>query len=506
MSSIAPSPRELAGRSTDPRFYAALAVLPNPDPILRRLGKRDEVYDDIEADAHVIGELQMVRADLLRYAHTMAPGGETRKDKRAFELCMRLLTSQPAPMTTWPDVFWQIGLAPFRGQSVMEIVWERSGDELMPLKLLQRPNRRFGYSPENDLRLLTRDKPIEGEPADLQYFLVNRHMPSFDNPYGLALFSSCYWPRLFKTNGYRWFVKFCERFGLPYPLGKYPAGTPEPQIRLLEQALEGMIESGWASMQEGGTVELLQAQGASGGGKLAQHLLIEACNAEMSKALTSQTLSTEQTGSTGSRAASETHRGRADDVSAARREAVAYTLDQLWRTITMVNLGPDAKPPTSEFASEEAANKERAETYKVFIDAGGNPSRKSMAADLGIKLADPNDPDDQLKAPAAPSVRDPAQLPPEPGSEFARGDDVEPDQAALDAGIEQLLGDDPGKVLQPILKPLLQLARENPDALLGRLAEQYPKMDSTELYERLYRAMFVAELWGKLSAQEGGTR
>ncbi len=503
--STQPKPGELAGRSTDPRFYAALAVLPNPDPILRRLGVRDEVYDDIEVDAHVIGELQLIRADLLRYAHTLNPGGESRKDKRAFELCERLLASQPAPLTIWPDIFWQIGQAPFRGQSVMEIVWERSGDELMPQRLLQRPNRRFGYSPENDLRLLTRDQPLEGEPADLQYFLVNRHMPSFDQPYGVALFSSCYWPRLFKTNGYRWFVKFCERFGLPYPLGKYPAGTPEPQIRLLEQALEAMIESGWASMQEGGSVELLQAQGAAGGGKLAQHLLIEACNAEMSKALTSQTLSTEQTGNSGTRAASETHRGRADDVSAARREAVAHTLDSLWRLITLVNLGPDAKPPTSEFASEEAANKERAETYKVFIDAGGKPSRKAMAADLGIALADPNDPDDQLQAPAAAQAAPGKPADPESGSEFARGDDVEPDQAALDAGIEQLLSKEPGKVLEPILKPLLKQARENPDALLGRIAELYPQMDSTALYEQLYRAMFVAQLWGQLSAQGGDT-
>ncbi|WP_421793551.1 phage portal protein family protein [Hydrocarboniphaga effusa] len=477
-------------------------MLPNPDPILRRLGKRDEVYDDIESDAHVIGELQLVRADLLRYAHTLNPGGESRKDKRAFELCQRLLSSQPAPMTHWPDIFWQIGVAPFRGQSVIEIVWERSGDELMPSQLLQRPNRRFGYSPENALRLLTRDQPVEGEPTDLLYFLVNRHMPTFDNPYGLALFSSCYWPRLFKANGYRWFVRFCERFGIPFAVGKYPAGSGEPEIAKLDSALEALIEAGWASMQEGGSVELLQAQGAAGGGKLAQHLLVEASNAEMSKALTSQTLSTEQTGSTGSRAASETARGRTDDVSAARREAIAYTLDALWRHITLVNLGPDAKPPTSEFASEEAANKERAETYDVFIKAGGKPSRKAMAADLGITLANPNDPDDQMQAPA-PAATPGAPPTPEPGSEFARRDDeIEPDQAALDAGIEQLLGSNPGELLKPMLKPLMKMARDKPDALLGRLAELYPEMDSTVLYEQLFRGMFAAELWGKLSAQQ----
>lgn len=52
-----PKPGELACRSADLRFYVALEVLPNPDVILRRPGKTDEVCDDTPADAHVIGEL-----------------------------------------------------------------------------------------------------------------------------------------------------------------------------------------------------------------------------------------------------------------------------------------------------------------------------------------------------------------------------------------------------------------------------------------------------------------
>lgn len=75
------------------------------------------------------------------------------------------------------------------------------------------------------------------------------------------------------------------------------------------------------------------------------------------------------------------------------------------------------------------------------------------------------------------------------------------DQAAVDAGIEQLLSGDPSKVLAPVLAPLLTMARDQPAELLGRLAELYPKMDSAVLFEQLYRAMFAAELWGKLSAQ-----
>lgn len=345
----------------------------------------------------------------------------------------------------------------------------------MPAKLLDRPNRRFAYAPDGALRVLTREQPLYGVPAEEAYFLLNRHMPSYDNPYGVALFSSCFWPHLFKTAGFRFTVKFCERVGIPFPVGTYPAGTLDADIQKLNDALESLLEAGWASYQEGGAITLLESKVAGGGGKLVQQQLIELCNSEMSKVLSSQTLSTEQPNS-GSRAAAETHRGRSADVSQSDREYIAYAYDHLWRLITRFNDGEDAvgDAPRSEFLSEEAATKDRAEIYQIAINAGLDPSRKAMAADLGIELADQSDPEDRLRPttppPTAPGQL-PAQLAGQAAAEFARKTAGEfPDQEALDAGIEQLLAGDASKVLAPILGPLLSLAREQPDQLLGRLA------------------------------------
>lgn len=63
-----------------------------------------------------------------------------------------------------------------------------------------------------------------------------------------------------------------------------------------------MLENGAATIPDGDSIELLIAKGQSG--ELQQKQLIDLCNREMSKALTSQTLATEQ-GQNGSRAASE---------------------------------------------------------------------------------------------------------------------------------------------------------------------------------------------------------
>ncbi|HET7300223.1 MAG TPA: DUF935 family protein [Oleiagrimonas sp.] len=404
-----PTMGEIAGRSSDPRFYAAMSILPNPDPILRKAGKSDEVFDAIQADAHVIGELRAIKADFLRFRHHLTAGGERRVDKRAYELCQQVLERQPAPYTRWPDVFWSIAQSTFRGLSVQEVVWEKRGDWFLPREVLDRPKRRFVFNADGELRALTRAEPWRGIPAERMYFLVDRHMPTYDNPYGVALLSSCFWPYTFKHAGFRWFIKFCERFSIPIPVGTYPVGAAKESKDALEDALENLIDAGYAALEEGSGIELKETNGQSSG-KLAQHALIDMCNAEMSKALSSQTLASELPAGTGSRAAAETHAGRAADVNEGDRDRIIYTLNELWTLITLVNFGPGAAPPQSHFDGDTDATLERAKTYKVFSELGGHPSRKSMAEELGIELANPDDPDDELQSSAAQASSPPAQF------------------------------------------------------------------------------------------------
>ncbi len=497
-----PRLNELAGRSSDPRFYAMLQVLPNPDAILRRAGKTEEVFDAIISDAHVIGELRSIKADLQRFKHQLVPGGDRRVDKRAFELCMSVLDRDPAPMMTWSDVIWNIAQSTFRGLSVHELVWDHVGDALLPVALLDRPTRRFSFDGLGALRLLTREAPVYGVPAEEEYFLVDRHMPTYDNPYGVALLSSCFWPYTFKHGGFRWFVKFCERFGLPFPVGTYPVGSNEPSIKALEDALENLIEAGFAALEEGTTVELKESKGASSGGKLAQHQLIEVCNAEMSKALTSQTLATESNNS-GSRAASQTHAERAGGVNEGDRERIANTLNKLWVMITAKNVGGDAKPPTSDFVGDQVATLDRAKVYEVFINSGGEPSRRAMAEDLGIELADKSDPEDVLAAakPSAPTLMG-VDGKPMTKAEFSRIQAQPfPDQTALDAAIDALDTADLATGFDAALTPILALLRTDPTAALGQMAEVYTGLDTDALVEKLSRITFAAEMIGQAQAR-----
>lgn len=303
--------QEIASRSVDPLFYSSLDVLPNPDRVLRKMGRSYEVFNDLYGDAHILGELRSVRSGLLGFEYKLLAGGDNPQDIRALELCEKVIKQRPAPLRTWSDTIWNMACATFYGFSVHEVVWERAGNYLMPCKVIDKPQRVFKFGIHNELRLLTKHNPMKGEKLDDYKWLLTNHMASNQNPYGVAVFSACFWPYVFKHSGYKFFAKFCEKYGIPWAIGKYPQGTPEPVIEELVNKLSEMVEDGVAAIPDAGQIELLEHHTR---GQPIQSMLIDLCNREMSKALTSQTLSTEIQGQ-GSRAASETHREKETSVN-----------------------------------------------------------------------------------------------------------------------------------------------------------------------------------------------
>lgn len=401
---------QLAGRDSDPRFYTGLNVLPNPDPILRAMGQADETYNAIAADAHVMGEMRSVRSGLLGYELRIVDGVEGEpegKDLQAFELGKLWFEEcRPAPRMTWQDTVWNIGTAVFYGRRHHELVWEKQGQWILPAKVLDRPNRRFVFNTNNDLRLLTKTNQVDGEETEDYKFVVTRHMPSAENPYGQALLSSCFWPYTFKHGGFRFFYKYCERYGMPWPIGRYPAGTEVADQNKLLDALVQMTEDGAAVLPEGNSVELLTA---SHSGELAQEALIHLCNREMSKALTSQTLATEMR-QVGSNAASKTHDDRQQRVQDSDRSMVADSFNEILRWITRFNIGEDAVPPRLEFYKPKQVGKERLESWRLASTIG-RPSRTAFHQEMNIPQAES---DDDLLAPA------PGQTPGQPPADFSK--------------------------------------------------------------------------------------
>ena len=480
---------EIAGVETDPWYRNLWTRLPNPDTVLRRLRRDQEIYDQILLDAHVMGEMRAIRAGLLDYEWRIVPGDDSRAGRRAADLAREVMARAPTRLGEWSDTLWTIAGAVWRGYAVHEVVWARDGMAMMPATIVDRPNRRIVFLPSGEPRLLTQAAPYDGVPIPDRSLLITRHMASYDNPYGVAVLSSVFWPYVFKHSGYRYFTTFCERFGIPWLVGKVPAGLYESRADDMEEKLAAMVRHAIAVVPEDTEVDTIDFQQRVGG-QLPQERLIAQCNREISKALTSQTLASEHTGE-GSRAATETHRAREQAVNMSDRALVSATLNRLFRWVTDVNVGVDAPGPRHEFYEESSAQTEWAEVYETARHYLPIPAAEAYER-LGI--TPPEGGEDVL-----PGGAGGGNGPPMPPAEFAARADL------VEQGFDALLQavDDPKQSIEvgeQLARPLLEAIERDPDLLLGRIAESYPDLDADGLQALLARAMFVAELWGRASA------
>lgn len=380
--------KPVATPETDPqRFFGSLQALPNPDPILREMGRADQAYHSIMMDAHVIGEIRSIRGSFRSHKYRLEIGRDgDSKSAAAMELCATWMeTNSPNGISDWLEVMWQMSACIFTGYRAHELVWELVDGKYLPTSVIDRPGRRFRFDVKG-APLLIANAAWQGAPVEPYQFVISRHMPTHDNPYGLPLLSSCFWPWTFKNGGWRYFVKYCERHGLPWPIGRYPAGTSESEQDAFADALGSMLEAGYVVVQEGNGIELL-VPNSSGSGNLPQQNLISLCNREMSKALTSQAMVGEQL-DVGARAAADTAKARQGEVHDSDRDIAAASMAQIFKWITLFNFGDGVAPPTLAFFKQEAAGKDRASTYQIAANMGARPSRKAMLEELDIPEAE----------------------------------------------------------------------------------------------------------------------
>lgn len=381
---------------TDPtHYFSKLWAMPNPDPILREMGMAERTYFAIMMDPHVLGDMRSIRGNFRGHSYRLVAGDEgDAKSAAALALCQEWMERvQPNRLADWMEVMWQMACAAFTGYRAHELVWSVQNGKYLPEQVIDRPNRRFRFDVYGTPRLVSIGN-LMGEPVEDWQFIISRHWADHNNPYGVAVLSSLFWTWTFKTGGWRYFVKYCERHGLPWPIGRYPQGTSDEDQDKLAEGLASMIEDSYLVTQEGNAVELLTPSG-SGAGGVPQHNLIDLCNREMSKALTGQAMVAELNGA-GARAASETALKRQESIDDSVRDIATGSMGTIFRWITLLNFGDGVAPPTLEFYRHENAGKDRAEVYELACSMGAKPSKKALLDELGIPEAET--PDDELQA------------------------------------------------------------------------------------------------------------
>jgi phage gp29-like protein len=312
-------------------WFAALAdILPNPDTVLRRTGKTIEAYRELKNDAHVWSCVQSRKSGLLSLDFQIIANGANDAVVREIEQMIKALDIN--------KIEREILEAPLFGYQPMEIIWEVQRGKryrIVPVDFVAKPQEWFFFDGERKLRYKKKGE-AKGVPVPEHKIINVLYEASYLNPYGNALLQKCYWPVVFKNGSLKFWVNFTEKFGMPILMGSYGRGGSQEDADKLLDALSSLVEDSVIVAPEDVKLELHEA-GKSSSVALYRDL-IKFCNAEISKAVLSQTLTTEL--DMGSYAASQTHFKIRKEVILSDIRLVESTMNKLIKEIVDLNFAP----------------------------------------------------------------------------------------------------------------------------------------------------------------------
>lgn len=266
-------------------FLSLSQSLPNPDPVLRKLGQGIEVLRELLVDSHLSGAIASRKSGVMELEYSIGRGGDDSGEIRLIKSAFEGIDVQ--------QLISDVLDAPLYGYQPIEIIWEKRADgHITPQRLEAKPQEWFDFDSRNRFRFRRDlDQPELLHPMK---FLLPRYRATFRNPYGQALLSSCYWPVTIKRQAVKMFTVFVEKFGMPWPVAKYRPGMQIEEIQELVDMLDQLIQDGIIAIPTDG--ELAFLHGTANGGREVYKVLIELMNDEISKSILSHTGSIQSVG------------------------------------------------------------------------------------------------------------------------------------------------------------------------------------------------------------------
>jgi phage gp29-like protein len=211
-------------------------------------------------------------------------------------------------------------MAPDYGMSATNIVWDVVDGLIAPCEFINGAHRRFA-SPTaeraDEIWLYGGDTSRDLILLEPGLWAVSRARGR--NPWAAGRMRTASFWAMFKRWGFRDWMTFAEMFGLPLALGYYEEGASLPARAALEAAVKSIGEDGWAILSN--LTEIVVKETARSGDSSSLYpLIVETCEAQLTKLFTGGTLNTD-VGAKGSYAAGTIHESRQykKDRAAARR-------------------------------------------------------------------------------------------------------------------------------------------------------------------------------------------
>ena len=477
---------EMAQKSN---LYSYGGVLQNPDRVLKKRGGLLglDTYSNLEEDAHVRTVLsKRKRAVIAREWFVNEADSDDPKAVAAAELVREIMSDAKIDKVSK-------GLldAVLKGFAVAEVIWQYVDGLIKPVKLKVRKQSRFIFADtENgyELRLLTPEHPMLGIPVPERKFIVFTFDERYENPYGLGLGNCIFWPVFFKRKGISFWLTFCDKFGNPTSVGKYPPTATKKERSTLREALEAIAQDAGVIVPDGMEITLLEAAKS---GIDSYEKLVRYMDEQISEAVLGETGTTNQTGDGGSRARDQVGNEIRLETAKSDGDMLCECLNEtLVKWIIELNMPGAPMPKFWRDFSEPEDLLQKAVRDTRLISSGQIRFKKEywmreynfQNDDFDIVDSSPN------RMPVG-------------NAAFAEGD-------AKNKGIDKFVDEiskKSGSSIEKMLKPLQKLVNEAKsfDEIQNKLLDLYGKMDEETFGILMQNAMVLSELKGRSEVVDG---
>lgn len=490
-----PITNEIATTSKDLDIFTGwLKRMENPDPVLltESAGKGLKLYDEVDRDPHAGSVLQTRYLSVAGKEWEVLAADESSVAQEIADFVRSALDDVGLTKT-----IKELLQAILYGFYVVEIMWSIKDKHVVPSQIMDKHPRRFSFTMERELRLLTPQNMIEGEVVPDRKFVVFSWGTS-DNPYGKGLGQKLWWPVWFKKNGIKFWLIFLEKFGMPTAVGKYPSGTSPEQQQALLDAIDAIQNETGVKIPETMAIDLLEAART---GKVTYETLCEYMDKQVSKAVLGQTASTEGTpGKLGNEQGQEEVR---QDILKGDSDLVCEKLNTtLIPWIVDYNFPNVTAYPKLWLRTEpEKDLKELAERDKTLTNDIGLPVGKKYFYET-YNIPEPEAGEELVESgnrgtgeTGSRGIREAGNR---GGGEFSDRQRFSPQQE----NVEGLVGrsmNRAGSAIAGLSRPVKSLiANANSlEEIRDGLYQTYSHMNRAEFEDLLARAMFIAELYGR---------
>lgn len=484
---VRPDADEVATIEKDLDIFSGWADrMENPDPVLETEsnGEGIKLYDQVERDPHASSVLQTRRESVAELDWEIVPADDSPKQAEIAQF----LTDNLLNGTNFTQATSELMKAVLYGFYCAEIMWGEKHGQWVPIKFIGKHPRRFSFTPMRELRLLTPENMLSGEPVPDRKFIHFSHGDS-DNPFGAGLGQKLWWYVWFKKHGVKFMMVRLDKFGMPTPIGKYPSGSAKPQQDKLLESLKAMQTDAAIIIPENMQCELIEAAGS---GSAPYEGALDYFDRAISKCVLGQTLTTEVKGH-GSLAASKTHETTQEKIISSDAQLFCGCINEtIIKWMVELNFAGVEDLPTIQVKTENETDLNELQglsiAYQRMSRMGQPISQEHISDRFQIPLPKEGE-----------TIVEPPESQGEEGEtpEFAQ--DTEAPSATVDGLVDLMSGG-----TKPMLAPIEKLLAESKDLAEFRdgLLDVFDDMDPSSFAANMQRALVLADLSGRFDEDE----